>query len=105
MAAFAASHAAVPVLVPFPAHAADRLIGVVGAPCANTGAAGTASVAAAVSEAAALRRRTGTGSPRRVTAAGAFPVTREYGDPAPLVQPPAGCDCMTGSGNTTREDP
>ncbi|GIF03349.1 hypothetical protein Asi03nite_08870 [Actinoplanes siamensis] len=104
MAALAAAHAAAVVLVPLPAQAADRLIGVIGAPCADAGTAGTAEEATAARSTTARRRRTDTGIPQMDHTTGTFPVTRGYGDPAPLVQRAPGCDCMTGSGNTIRED-
>ncbi|BCY12268.1 hypothetical protein L3i22_073560 [Actinoplanes sp. L3-i22] len=91
--------------MPLPAQAADRLIGVIGAPWASAGTAGTAKGATARSRAAARRRRTDTGFPQAGHTTGTFPVTRGYGDPAPLVQRAPGCDCMTESGNTIREDP
>ncbi len=104
VADLAALHAAAEVLMPLPAQAADRLIGVMGAPCADAGADGRAKPAAAVRRAAAQRRRTDTGISQACHTTGTFPVTRGYGDPAPLVQRASGCDCMTGSGNTIRED-
>ncbi|GAA4610283.1 hypothetical protein GCM10023107_96040 [Actinoplanes octamycinicus] len=75
VAALAALHAAAPVEVPFPAQAADRLIGVVGAPCADTGPAGTTAATTATAAVATRKERTADSQADHTT--GTFPVTRE----------------------------